>query len=145
MLCAAPNAGRTADAAQQSTLNQIRTQGINRGGLYGFFVKGEGIAGTLSGDETATSADDTDAKSKRKRSASEPKGAKSKKSRKEKKSKKDDGDVVAAKLAKLSVEEKATYTERAAAKGQSLEEYVKRRIEKKAEQRAARYVCFSVG
>jgi nucleolar protein TMA23 len=41
----------------QSTLNQIRTKGINRGGLYGFFVKGEAIAGTL--DDSSASATDT--------------------------------------------------------------------------------------
>lgn len=37
-------------ASEKSTLNQIRTKGINRGGLYGFFVKGESLKGTL-GDE----------------------------------------------------------------------------------------------
>ena len=40
----------------QSTLSQIRTQGINRGGLYGFFVKGEAIEGTIE-DTSATSTD----------------------------------------------------------------------------------------
>jgi nucleolar protein TMA23 len=42
---------------RQSTLNQIRTKGINRGGLYGFFVKGESIAGTIDdSSENATDA-----------------------------------------------------------------------------------------
>lgn len=31
----------------QSTLSQVRKVGINRGGLYGFFVKGEGLQGTV--------------------------------------------------------------------------------------------------
>jgi nucleolar protein TMA23 len=109
-------------------------------------VRGEGIAGTLSSDDTPATSD-SDAKSKRKRGGDTAAGAepagKSKKSKKDKKSKKassSDTDVVAKKLAKLSVEEKKSYTERAEAKGQSLEEYVKRRIQKKEEQRAARYV-----
>jgi nucleolar protein TMA23 len=57
---------------QESTLDQIRTKGINRGGLYGFFVKGEEIKGTMedsteddaprSGASTPpTSASDTEA------------------------------------------------------------------------------------
>ncbi|KAF2246513.1 hypothetical protein BU26DRAFT_400663, partial [Trematosphaeria pertusa] len=33
---------------QESTLSQVRSKGINRGGLYGFFVKGEGLTGTIS-------------------------------------------------------------------------------------------------
>ncbi|KAJ4358094.1 uncharacterized protein N0V89_002673 [Didymosphaeria variabile] len=38
---------------QTSTLSQIQEKGINRGGLYGFFVKGEGLIGTI-GDESST-------------------------------------------------------------------------------------------
>ncbi|KAH7086107.1 hypothetical protein BKA63DRAFT_501081 [Paraphoma chrysanthemicola] len=37
---------------EESTLSQIRSKGINRGGLYGFFVKGEAIAGTI--DDTSS-------------------------------------------------------------------------------------------
>ncbi|KAF2030576.1 hypothetical protein EK21DRAFT_20595, partial [Setomelanomma holmii] len=39
---------------EESTLNQIRTKGVNRGGLYGFFVKGEAIAGTIDDISSAT-------------------------------------------------------------------------------------------
>lgn len=45
---------------------------------------------------------------------------------------------LAKKIAKLSVDEKITYEKRAAAKGQTLEEYVARRIQKKNDQRATR-------
>ena len=48
---------QTVTNTMQSTLNQIRTKGINRGGLYGFFVKGEAIAGTL--DDSFASATHT--------------------------------------------------------------------------------------
>lgn len=41
---------------QTSTLAQVQQKGINRGGLYGFFVKGEGLIGTI-GDESETSVD----------------------------------------------------------------------------------------
>ena len=112
-------------------------------------MRGEGIAGTLSSDDNTPATSDSDAKSKRKRGGDaagvEP-ASKSKKSKKDKKSKKSgassDSDGVAKKLAKLSIDEKKTYAERAQAKGQSLEEYVRRRIQKKEEQRAARYVSF---
>ncbi|KAL1612643.1 hypothetical protein SLS60_000872 [Paraconiothyrium brasiliense] len=43
---------------QTSTLSQIQEKGINRGGLYGFFVKGEGLIGTI-GDESSTSTSGT--------------------------------------------------------------------------------------
>jgi nucleolar protein TMA23 len=39
---------------QESTLSQVRKQGINRGGLYGFFVKGEGLVGTISNSEESS-------------------------------------------------------------------------------------------
>lgn len=134
--------------------------------MYGFFVKGEAIAGTIddisatdtslpaSGASTPpTSASDTEAlaakmsekKSKRKRgdtdAASE--GKKTNKDRKVKKEEKVDGKdqaVVAAKIAKLKPSEKAEYETRAAAKGQTLEQYVSRRIQKKEEKRAAKYI-----
>ncbi|KAL0264310.1 hypothetical protein SLS55_000257 [Diplodia seriata] len=35
-------------SGKQTALSSIRENGINRGGLYGFFVRGEGLAGTLS-------------------------------------------------------------------------------------------------
>lgn len=148
---------------QQSTLSQIQKKGINRGGLYGFFVKGESIAGTLgdsdssaaptdasaapSGTSTpATSASDSEPakkfvekKNKRKRDAdkdsSDSKNSKSKANNTpgDKYTKK-----LAKKIAKLSVNEKVEHEKRAAAKGQTLEEYVARRIQKKNEQRKAR-------
>jgi nucleolar protein TMA23 len=113
-------------------------------------VRGEGIAGTMSpsDDTPATSDSDAKSKSKRKRDAGADSAA-SKKSKKDKKDKKKDKKAgsesdVAKKLAKLSVDEKKSYEERAQAKGQSLEEYVRRRIQKKDEQRAARYVLSSL-
>jgi nucleolar protein TMA23 len=150
---------------QESTLSQIQKKGINRGGLYGFFVKGESIAGTLgdsedsstapteasaapSGTSTpATSASDSeptrkavDKKNKRKRDAEdETSKAKKSKSKKNKRSAVDkEAKKLAKKIAKLTVDEKATYEKRAAAKGQSLEVYVARRIQKKDDQRATR-------
>ncbi|KAF2476111.1 uncharacterized protein BDR25DRAFT_300908 [Lindgomyces ingoldianus] len=39
---------------QESTLSQVRKTGINRGGLYGFFVRGEGLAGTLPNTEESS-------------------------------------------------------------------------------------------
>lgn len=148
----------------QSTLSQIQKKGINRGGLYGFFVKGESIAGTLgesdssavptdasaapSGTSTpATSASDSepgkksaDKKTKRKRETEKEENAKTKKSKSKKERTSGDKDAkkLAKKIAKLSVEEKSTYEKRAAAKGQTLEVYVARRIQKKNDQRAAR-------
>lgn len=41
----------------QSTLSQVRSKGINRGGLYGFFVKGEGLTGTISSTEESSAAE----------------------------------------------------------------------------------------
>ncbi|KAI8933536.1 hypothetical protein NX059_009274 [Plenodomus lindquistii] len=168
---------------KESTLNQIRTQGVNRGGLYGFFVKGEDIKGTIedssatttdasvppSGTSTpATSASDTEGAStmkksdkKRKREETEApdpntKSSKSKKDAKSakkaaKKATKNDAEAqnsssaspdskaqaaVTAKLAKMKPAEKAEYQTRASEKGQTLEEYVLRRIQKKAEKHA---------
>lgn len=144
---------------EQSTLSQIQKKGINRGGLYGFFVKGESIAGTLgdsdssgaptdasaapSGTSTpATSASDSEpAKKKTKRKRDADKG--SSKSKKSKSKGEDtpsgrDEKKLAKKIAKLSVDEKSEYEKRAAAKGQTLEAYVARRIQKKSEQRKAR-------
>ena len=153
----------TKSDTHQSTLSQIQKKGINRGGLYGFFVKGESIAGTLgdsdssnvptdasaapSGTSTpATSASDrepakksAEKKNKRKREA-ENEGTKIKKSKTKKEGATSDKDAkkLAKKIAKLSVDEKATYENRAAAKGQSLEVYVARRIQKKNEQRTTK-------
>jgi nucleolar protein TMA23 len=118
-------------------------------------VRGEGIAGTLSSSDDTPATSDSDAKSKSKRKrdggADPVASKKSKKDKKDKKDKKKDKkavsetDAVAKKLAKLSVDEKKSYEERAQAKGQSLEEYVRRRIQKKDEQRAARYVSVVSG
>jgi nucleolar protein TMA23 len=148
----------------QSTLSQIQKKGINRGGLYGFFVKGESIAGTLgdsdssadptdasaapSGTSTpATSVSDSepakksaDKKKKRKRDA-DKEATVSEKSKGKKEGPSDDRDAkkLAKKIAKLSMEEKATYQERATLKGQTLEVYVARRIQKKKEERANKW------
>ncbi|KAJ4366203.1 hypothetical protein N0V83_007838 [Neocucurbitaria cava] len=148
---------------KESTLSQIRTQGINRGGLYGFFVKGEAIAGTIE-DESATT---TDASIPASGASTPPTSASdtetpaqtSNKTVKDKKRKRDGKDVsgggkkakavsakvegkeqavVAAKLAKLKPSEMAEYKTRAAAKDQTLEEYVLRRIQKKADKRATK-------
>lgn len=130
---------------QESTLNQIRTKGINRGGLYGFFVKGEGMAGTI-GDSTEdevvdegastppTSASDTETK-KRKRDGDET-HTKAKKSKKGTASHTklaatpDENAAITAKIAKMSERKKAWYDERAAAKGRTTEEILLRRIRK---------------
>ncbi|KNG51901.1 dna-directed rna polymerase ii subunit rpb1 protein [Stemphylium lycopersici] len=121
---------------KDSTLDQIRTQGIYRGGLYGFFVKGESEGGTI-GDTSAATTDTSDKKSKRKR---DDKGeAASKKTKKTKneaatpKTLTQDSGAVAKKLAKLKPAEKVEYETRAAEKGQTLEQYVLRRIQKKTE------------
>ncbi|KAF2865113.1 hypothetical protein BDV95DRAFT_587339 [Massariosphaeria phaeospora] len=42
---------------KESTLSQVRTKGINRGGLYGFFVRGEGLTGTISSAEESSAAE----------------------------------------------------------------------------------------
>ncbi|KAL5117265.1 hypothetical protein ACEQ8H_004824 [Pleosporales sp. CAS-2024a] len=153
---------------QESTLSQIRTKGINRGGLYGFFVKGEAIAGTIqessasatdasvppSGASTPpTSASDNEApaatkaankKDKRKRDD----GRVSKKIKKVKSSKNDKAyaeisttkvDAAAdRRIAKMSSREKKECEDRAAQKDQSLHDYVVRRIQKKTAKRANR-------
>ncbi|KAK4943844.1 hypothetical protein LTR66_014567 [Elasticomyces elasticus] len=40
---------------ERSTLSSVRTQGVKKGGLYGFFVKGEGVPGTLPNTPEMTS------------------------------------------------------------------------------------------
>lgn len=158
---------------RQSTLNQIRTQGINRGGLYGFFVKGEAIAGTI--DDSSVSATDAsippsgastpptsaseseapatkpakmaDKKNKRKRQDDEaPKEVKKAKKASTKPIKADapvqktpsskDEAAVAKKIAKLSPKKKEGYEQRAAAKKQTLHDYILRRIQKKSAKHA---------
>ncbi|CAA9967033.1 zf-RING-2 domain containing protein [Pyrenophora teres f. maculata] len=153
---------QTIGTGKDSTLDQVRTQGINRGGLYGFFVKGEQIEGTIedtsatttdasnppsgtttpptSASETEASAPSkktTDRKSKRKR---EDADAKASKKGKKGDAKATEQDVVAKKLSKLKPAERTDYEARAAAKGQSLEQYVLRRIQKKTEKNASESV-----
>ncbi|RMZ67402.1 dna-directed rna polymerase ii subunit rpb1 [Pyrenophora seminiperda CCB06] len=149
---------QTIGTGKDSTLDQVRTQGINRGGLYGFFVKGEQIEGTID-DTSATTTDvsnppsgtntpptsaseteasapfkkTTDTKGKRKREESDAKA--SKKSKKAN-AKDTEQDLVAKKLDRLKPTERTDYEARAAAKGQSLEQYVLRRIQKKTERSA---------
>ncbi|KAH9880609.1 hypothetical protein IAQ61_000903 [Plenodomus lingam] len=181
---------RAYDQSLQSigTGKEIRTQGINRGGLYGFFVKGEAIQGTIedssatttdasvppSGTNTpATSVSDTegastaaklDKTSKRKREEADVSetNIKSRKSDKEAKlakkeakkmaevdaatqkpsthsSRSKERTSVTAKLTKMKPAKKAEYQARALQKGQSLEKYVLRRIQKK-DQKRAKYV-----
>ncbi|KAF1926316.1 uncharacterized protein M421DRAFT_68219 [Didymella exigua CBS 183.55] len=150
-------------SGQESTLSQIQKKGINRGGLYGFFVKGESIAGTLgdsdssaaptdasaapSGTSTpATSASDSEPArqsanrvKKRKRDArKEVTKSQKSKGKKEEVAGDKGAKKLAKKIAKLSVKERTTYEQRAAAKGQTLEVYVARRIQKKNEERASR-------
>ncbi|KAI4631662.1 uncharacterized protein J4E87_002368 [Alternaria ethzedia] len=157
---------------KDSTLDQIRTQGIYRGGLYGFFVKGEMIGGTIgessatttdasnpaSGASTPpTSASDTETPAptkgksdKKKRKREEGDASVSKKAKSDAVGSKNeqspaavtgkDLKAVTKKLGKLKTEEKAEYETRAKAKGQTLEQYVLRRIQKKTETRALKPV-----
>lgn len=161
----------------QSTLAQIQEKGINRGGLYGFFVRGEGLTGTIgseeessastsaaasgkstpitsaSEDETTTSktatkgkkAEKADKKQKRKRDTEEETSSSKKSKKADKKGKKEKKDKkskqeksVSDELAKLSLEKKAGYEARAALKGQTLEEYMSRRKEKKEIKKASK-------
>ncbi|KAF2277825.1 uncharacterized protein EI97DRAFT_487833 [Westerdykella ornata] len=150
---------RSIGSGAESTLAQVRKQGINRGGLYGFFVRGEGLRGTIgvsestaaadrsgSGKEneresTATSTSDTSSES-----TSKTEKRKEKKKKKEKQKSPETADrnldlspeayqAITAKLSKLTSEEKAQYEERARAKKQTLEQYVLRRIQKKDEKK----------
>lgn len=124
-------------------------------------MKGESIAGTLgdsdssaeptdasatpSGTSTPTTSvsdiepakKSVDKKNKRKRDA-DKEAVTSKKAKSKKESTPEDKDAkkLAEKIAKLSVADKATYQKRAAEKGQTLEVYVARRIQKKKEERA---------
>ncbi|TKA75063.1 hypothetical protein B0A49_05758 [Cryomyces minteri] len=41
-------------SGQKSTLQQVREGGVKKGGLYGFFIMGQGVPGTLSEDTTST-------------------------------------------------------------------------------------------
>ncbi|OAL54040.1 hypothetical protein IQ07DRAFT_502728 [Pyrenochaeta sp. DS3sAY3a] len=152
---------QTIGTGKESTLSQIRTQGINRGGLYGFFVRGEAIAGTIedssatdssmppSGASTPpTSTSESEApvaaaqisvKLDKRRRSIEATASSKKKTRiatSDSKPKSKNKDRVAAKLAKMKPAERAQCDARAAAKGQTIEQYVRRRIEKKAEKRA---------
>ena len=132
---------------EESTLSQIRTKGINRGGLYGFFVKGEGMAGTIddsTGDEGAstppTSTSETETTKKRKRADDDP-CAPTKKAKKPKSfntTTPDEQAAVSAKIAKMSDRKKAWYNDRAAAKGQTIEDILLRRIRKSASKLAKR-------
>lgn len=156
---------------QTSTLAEVQKKGINRGGLYGFFVKGEGLIGTIgnesdstvdsegattSGEQsssstppTSASASDDDTapaptkktkENKRKRDAKDDAPTqKVKKSRATEKSKRHS--IIDAQLAQLTPAKKAEYESRAAEKGQSLEDYIIRRVEKndaKKAEKAAR-------
>lgn len=121
---------------KESTLSQIRTKGINRGGLYGFFVKGESIAGTIddssatdnsrpqSGISTPCTAGSTSASD-----AERPAYGLADKRLKRR-------------LAKLKPTTRAEYESRAAVKGQTLEQYLLRRICKKDDKRAANRASF---
>jgi nucleolar protein TMA23 len=157
----------------QSTLSQIRTKGINRGGLYGFFVKGEAIAGTIddtssttdtsippsgaSTPPTSVSASDTEGPTKRtkmsdkkiKRQREEDAelapGRKGKKDKKPKAASPADA-TLSATTKELASSNQITKDrdavaaeERAAAKKQTLHEYIMRRIQKKSEKRSTRY------
>ena len=159
----------------QSTLSQIQTKGINRGGLYGFFVKGEEIAGTIddstdasipaSGASTPpTSASESESlekpakmseptnKRKHEDDAAPSTNKKAKKERRVKGTPRDPtkskhGQLVASpeeqeavdrKIAKMSPRKKEWYEERAAAKGQTVEQLLLRRIQKSNKKLAKR-------
>jgi nucleolar protein TMA23 len=144
---------------QESTLDQIRTKGINRGGLYGFFVKGEAIAGTMddstdadaprSGASTPpTSASDTEPAKKRKRGDDDT-PVTTKKSKKERRNTSksshsylaatpEEQAAIDAKLAKMSPRKKAWYTDRAAAQGTTIEQVLLHRIQKSTKKLAKR-------
>lgn len=80
-----------------------------------------------------------DVSSKDKKTKTSPTQPKVKKARVEK-VKGNNQDAVATKLAKLKPSEKAEYETRAAAKNQTLEQYILRRIQKKTEKRATKNV-----
>ena len=125
-------------------------------------MRGESIAGTLgdpdsstvptdasaapSGISTPATASDSETakktsekKNKRKRESKDSaRNVKKPKSKRAEASGDKNAKKLAKKIAKLSVDEKTTYDKRAAAKGQTLEEYVARRIQKKNDQRATR-------
>lgn len=121
---------------KESTLSQIRTQGINRGGLYGFFVRGEAIAGTIddnsatdsslppSGTSTPLTSASTSASDAEQTVTTTTKNLDDKRAQR--------------RLAKLKPAARSEYQQRAAAKGQTLEQYVLRRIHKKNAKRAAK-------
>lgn len=46
-------------SGKTSTLSQIQEKGINRGGLYGFFVKGEGLQGSIGVESSAPTSGTT--------------------------------------------------------------------------------------
>lgn len=167
---------------KESALAQVQKHGVNRGGLYGRFVKGEGVPGTFGTSvesSTATSAVGSpkpeaakkavevtplkgegkkrkrdgegelvgrskDAKAARKAAKAEKKKSKSKrttlagsdaessKAAEEKNSQKAKGRAVSS----LDPAKQALYAKRAAEKGVSLEDYVKRRQVKYAEKKA---------
>ncbi|KAF2177691.1 hypothetical protein K469DRAFT_643934, partial [Zopfia rhizophila CBS 207.26] len=165
---------KTFGTGQESALSQVRKSGINRGGLYGFFVKGEGLVGTISNTEESSAAEASNSNtstppsraSTPPTSPSEPSDTehsdteypskKEKRERKEaalaekaglsledykakiafEKAVQNSKAVVAAKISKLTAEQKDQYAERARLKNQTFEEYVLRRISKKEEKRA---------
>lgn len=169
---------------KESALAQVQKHGVNRGGLYGRFVKGEGVPGTFGKSvesSTATSAlpspqleavekkvevtplkgegkkrkrdgEDRmecgrkDAKAARKAAKAEKKQSKSGtatpvesagepvKVAKGNKDRETKGSLVAS----LDPAKQAMYAKRAAEKGVSLEDYVKRRQVKNAEKKAGK-------
>ena len=145
---------------QTSTLAEVQKKGINRGGLYGFFVKGEGLVGTI-GNETESTTDSEGTTTSVGQSASstpptsasasdnDTASASTKKAKKNKRKRdvKDEAptckvkkaraagqtkrqSIVDAQLAQLTPAKRAEYESRAAEKSQSLEDYIIRRMEK---------------
>ncbi|KAF2493948.1 hypothetical protein BU16DRAFT_562905 [Lophium mytilinum] len=45
---------RELGTGKTTTLQTVREKGVNQGGLYGFFVRGQGLEGTLSNSEVST-------------------------------------------------------------------------------------------
>lgn len=74
---------QTLGTGKATTLSEIQDKGISRGGLYGFFVRGEGLTGTIGGEETEKGGEGSEASEKpgkRKRTKEED-GAARKKAR----------------------------------------------------------------
>lgn len=130
---------------KESTLSNVKAQGIHRGGLYGRFVRGEGVGGTIGLQIVPVSKQPFDLKSTKdkKRKRSDPSVEKeAKKNKLDKKQEKREKKAARAadvqmsekelehfglKKKALSSEKLAQYEARASMKKITVEEYMKRR------------------